>query len=52
MKHIVVRKIILLLLCTLLGCETVKGALRDTANTARNVRDIFSAGKTVHDVIK
>ena len=34
------------------GCEAVKGVTNDIANTARNVSDIFSAGKTIGDVVK
>ena len=34
------------------GCETVKGVTNDIANAARNVSDIFSAGKTIGDVVK
>jgi len=36
----------------LTGCETVKGVTSDVANTARNVKDIFVAGKTISDVVR
>ena len=36
----------------LVGCETARGVTKDVSNTARNVADIFKAGKTIHDVTK
>jgi predicted small secreted protein len=49
------KKPMFILVCVLsmalMGCETFKGAMNDIANTARNLRDIFTAGKTIKDVV-
>jgi len=47
-------RIIFLVLCLagLLGCETFKGAMSDIANTATNIREIFTTGKTIHDATR
>lgn len=44
--------LLLLVFMAVAGCETVKGVTADVANTARNIRDIFSAGKTIHDTVQ
>jgi len=48
------KKILMSILCILLltGCETIKGVTSDVANTARNLKDIVTAGKTISDVVK
>ncbi len=33
------------------GCETIKGVSRDTANTVGNIKDILVSGKTIKDVL-
>lgn len=49
------KKSIFILVCVLsmalMGCETFKGAMNDIANTANNLRDIFTAGKTIKDIV-
>lgn len=42
----------IILLGSLLGCETAMGVTRDVANTARNVRDILSVGKDIDGMSK
>jgi len=41
-----------LLLSTLIGCETVRGAAKDMGNTARNIRDILGVGRDIGNMTK
>jgi len=41
-----------ILLGTLLGCETVTGITKDVANTARNIRDILGVGQDIGEMSK
>ncbi|MCK5493279.1 MAG: hypothetical protein KAJ14_09230 [Candidatus Omnitrophica bacterium] len=52
MKRIFVSIIGIILLGTLLGCETAMGVTRDVANTARNIRNILSVGKDIDNMSK
>ena len=52
MKCAIPLSVCVLLLITLLGCETAKGITRDTANTARNIRDILGVGRDIGSMTK
>ena len=39
-----------MILVSLYGCETVKGAGRDIANTASNIREVLRLGKDIKDI--
>ncbi len=42
----------IMLIGVLLGRETIKGITRDTANTARNIRDILGVGRDIGNMTK
>ncbi len=52
MKRAFILVVGIILLGTLLGCETAMGVTKDVAATARNIRDILSVGKDINDISK
>lgn len=52
MKRGFILGICVVLMGIFLGCETAKGITRDTANTARNIRDILGVGRDIGNMTK
>ncbi len=52
MKKVFILMIIAALSGVFSGCETATGVTRDIANTAKNIRDIFGAGRDIGNMSK